>query len=276
MENKNFGIVLTTNDYDKFHFLKGNRDLRESNLRNIEKSIKENGYNHLSFIIVDQNWNIIDGQHRFIVCKKLGLPVIYIQQYVDNPEKDVEIINNNKASWKIGDYVASYAKQGREDYIILNNLMKTNKINVRIALSLLFIEEGKTKQMSPRTEETRICKGYDLNIGKKELDRFYRRIYNLNLLDKFTSKQGAKLIKNVGNYYGKFMKLLDTDYLVAQIIKIREIDKDFYIDMLDKREPLDIVMDYQRTHMAETEEEYEDNPFGDSDEDDDLDDWDFN
>ena len=66
-------------DYNKFKFVKWNRDLNKSNLLKLESENKKKFQMHLFPIVVDKKLNIIDGQHRFQVCKANGWEVFFLQ-----------------------------------------------------------------------------------------------------------------------------------------------------------------------------------------------------
>ena len=68
--------VFKTNNYAKFTFLEGNRGLKTAHLLRLKKSFKENPL--VSVIIVNDDFQIIDGQHRYTICQELNLPLYYI------------------------------------------------------------------------------------------------------------------------------------------------------------------------------------------------------
>jgi hypothetical protein len=67
-------------------------------------------------IIVNENYEIIDGQHRFDVIKELKLPLNYIvcEGYGLN---EVHILNQNSKTWNSDDYLSGYCSLGYKDYI---------------------------------------------------------------------------------------------------------------------------------------------------------------
>ena len=93
--------VRKTNNYKKFRFVDGNRDVaRTGRIRN---SIKENGW-YRQPILVNEHFEIIEGQHRFVVCKELGLPIEYVVQ--EGLEvKDCVPLNVSRKNWSVADYV---------------------------------------------------------------------------------------------------------------------------------------------------------------------------
>ena len=68
-------IKVTTN-YDLFSFMPGNRDIAKKNM--LVKSIEKIDLTEYKPIIVNENYVIIDGQHRFMACKELEKPIYYI------------------------------------------------------------------------------------------------------------------------------------------------------------------------------------------------------
>lgn len=70
--------VYVTKDYSIFNFLESNRAVNQNQVKKIVKSIQEKGYYPVP-ILVDDNYSIIDGQHRFTAVEQLNLPVYYIK-----------------------------------------------------------------------------------------------------------------------------------------------------------------------------------------------------
>jgi len=65
-----------TKQYEKFKFVESNRDINQSNLKKVEESILKIGIQVP--IVVNNNYEIIEGQHRFIALRKNKLVVPYI------------------------------------------------------------------------------------------------------------------------------------------------------------------------------------------------------
>lgn len=128
-----------TSDYGLFYFLRGNRDLNESKVNKIIKSVQE-GLNFFKYcsILVNEGMFIIDGQHRFVVCKKLKLPIYYV--VVPNFSlRQIAEINNNQSKWKTRDFMNCYidADVNREDYKTLETFTAEYGINVSLGINLL-------------------------------------------------------------------------------------------------------------------------------------------
>ena len=68
--------VHKTTDYFLFKPIDGNRNKNLLHINRLKKSISENYL--FTVIIVNENYEIIDGQHRFECIKELELPLYYI------------------------------------------------------------------------------------------------------------------------------------------------------------------------------------------------------
>lgn len=107
-------IIQTTYDYAKFRILKGNRHINQIHLRRLKESINNNPL--VTLIIVNERMEIIDGQHRFYVCKELGLPIHFVLVY-GYGVKEVQILNANMNNWNKQDYLDGFIKLGNKEYI---------------------------------------------------------------------------------------------------------------------------------------------------------------
>ena len=67
--------IHSTNDLSVFKILEGNRNINLANVERLVKSIEENGFLQMP-IIVNENYEVIDGQHRLMAAKKLN-SIIY-------------------------------------------------------------------------------------------------------------------------------------------------------------------------------------------------------
>ena len=106
--------VLTTTDYFLFKTIDGNRNKNLLHINRLKKSMAETYL--FTVIIVNEKYEIIDGQHRFDVIQELKLPLNYIvcKGYGLN---EVHILNQNSKTWTSDDYLDGYCKLGYEDYL---------------------------------------------------------------------------------------------------------------------------------------------------------------
>jgi len=135
--------VKETKNYEMFNQVQGNRTKNQLHLNRLKESMEE--YLLVSPIIVNQEYEVIDGQHRLHVSKELGLPVRYIQ--VDGYGLDeVHRYNQNSKNWKIEEFVDGYASMGYKDYQYLQQFSHDKLIGISIATSLLTTNNGRQYQ----------------------------------------------------------------------------------------------------------------------------------
>lgn len=112
--------VYLTYDYDKFKLMGDNRRL---NLLHVRRLIESFNQKHLvSPIIINEKWEVIDGQHRLAASKEVGVPIYYviIPKY---GIKEVQILNTNQKNWQKIDYLHSYCAEGRNPYLVFKKFM---------------------------------------------------------------------------------------------------------------------------------------------------------
>jgi hypothetical protein len=133
--------MKTTKNYDKFNLLDFNREMSESHIKKIKESIDKYGYVMSNPIIVDKEYNVIDGQHRFIACKELDLPIVY-----EVEEKGTDLIitlNTTQRRWQLSDYINYYAnKYGNANYLRLKKLSERHHLQPNTILILLHGTSG--------------------------------------------------------------------------------------------------------------------------------------
>lgn len=161
--------IQVTSDYDKFSFLKENRDVNEAHLKKLKKSI-EVKYIPVP-IIVNDNYEIIDGQHRYMACKELGLPIYYT--VIKNCSlKDVHTLNSYAKKWNWIDTLQSHVKAGNEHYIIFNEVMLEN--NFRYDQTYRILSGGLASTVKRKLEwENGLFKIHDTRTPFMWLERFH-------------------------------------------------------------------------------------------------------
>ena len=110
-----------TTDYDIFNIKEDNRDIDEKHKRKILASLNDVGYIPVP-IVVNEKFEIIDGQHRWSVMKGLGIPIAYIV-VPDIGIRECRSMNISGVTWKDEDWIKSYAASGYESYEFLRKLL---------------------------------------------------------------------------------------------------------------------------------------------------------
>ena len=136
---KNVRVQYTKN-YSKFKKVHSNRSLKTGILNKIEKSMVENGL-MLDPIKVNEDWEVVDGQHRLHVSEKLGLGIYYIK--VKGIGKKEMITQNSTGSmWNLRDFLGTYVKDGNPNYIKIQKFMYEFPM-FSITDSCVFLNGGK-------------------------------------------------------------------------------------------------------------------------------------
>jgi hypothetical protein len=106
--------VYKTSDLTIFKTLDGNRDVIQSHLKRLSKSMKDRKL--FSPIIVNEKMEVIDGQHRLMASKNNNVAIEYI---IVNGYglKEVQILNANSKNWNSDDYMNGYCDLKNQEYI---------------------------------------------------------------------------------------------------------------------------------------------------------------
>ena len=126
--------IYSTSEYNLFHKLKGNRGINELHVRKLVEAIKEKDLQIP--IIVDEDMNVLDGQHRLDAYKIVGNPVSYIVK--DKFElQDVRNVNSVNRKWTLTEYLMSYCKLGKKDYQLLEWFHRTYEFGIAECVAML-------------------------------------------------------------------------------------------------------------------------------------------
>lgn len=113
-------VYLTTN-YDQFRVLDGNRAVTATRVNKIKKSIQTVGYIP-NPIIINENYEVIDGQGRLQACRELQEPIAFIK-VPGIGIKECISMNINQGNWTLTDYIQSYSDRDNISYRYLINLL---------------------------------------------------------------------------------------------------------------------------------------------------------
>jgi hypothetical protein len=122
MDNAN--QVQSTTNYGLFQFMDSNRDTNRGHIEALKAAFEESGnFTQVQPILVNENFQIIDGQHRFVACQELGVP-IYYTQVAGLGVEDARKMNVLHRKWFGIDYAKSYAEAGDTNYQRFLQLME--------------------------------------------------------------------------------------------------------------------------------------------------------
>jgi hypothetical protein len=140
--------IYFSKTYGDFKMLKGNRDIDPKKIKKIKAAIEDEGIDILKYapIIVDEKMRIIDGQHRYQVCRELKRPVHYV--VIEKADlKEVAKINSNSSSWKVKDFLNSFVDLKRPAYEKIVELRETYNVTPLVLGGLLNNGHAKVRNL---------------------------------------------------------------------------------------------------------------------------------
>ncbi len=128
-------LTNKTKDYSIFKLIADNRArISESHVKKLEDSIKSRNLLDLRPILINSDFEVVDGQHRLMAAKNLGLEIYY---QIKEDFKDSDIIAFTKSkSWNTDDYINYWCLQGNQEYIKLREFARLNAISISTALCI--------------------------------------------------------------------------------------------------------------------------------------------
>lgn len=126
--------VERTKEYGRFTFLDGNRDVSQMHLKRLKESMQEKYL--ICPIIINDKFQIIDGQHRFLAAQDLKLPIFYIVVRSYGLE-EVQRFNSNQKNFSADDFLSGYCDLGNQEYLILREFKNTYGLDVNLCIILL-------------------------------------------------------------------------------------------------------------------------------------------
>jgi hypothetical protein len=105
--------IEKTSNYKRFKLIGGNRGISKAHVKHIKESMAEKVIPVP--IIVNEKFEIIDGQHRFTAASELKHPIHFVKiPGLGLP--DVQRLNSNSKNWTLNDYLQSYLDLGKKSY----------------------------------------------------------------------------------------------------------------------------------------------------------------
>ena len=244
-------VIVSTTNYDMFKLVGTNRIIKQRNVERLMKSFELTGGMSMSKpIIVDRNHNVIDGQHRLMACKKMGIPVHYVVS--DDKIENIPIYNTYQEKWGLEDYARYWAEQGNENYkrilairdrvsIALNGVLEClvssggykNDVfkegrfvfeedvdrcveYIQKILQLCYIVKGKRNVSAKMLRAIRFLsriKSFDLDTLIEKITRYQGKLYTCA-----TSEEYIQMFTSLYNYKIRLNKISAEDLLAAKNI----------------------------------------------------------
>lgn len=127
---------MKTSDYGIFRSIDGNRKINKGHVLRLAEAIERKNLLQYFPILLNEDMEIIDGQHRLNAAMKLGYDVHY-EVVPGLSLKDVMSINTNSKSWALVDFIDSYIELEKPDYVILKTFMDRYHMGATLSAALL-------------------------------------------------------------------------------------------------------------------------------------------
>jgi hypothetical protein len=228
--------IQTTTNYDQFKPIDGNRKLIRLHVKKLTESMRKNYL--FTVILVNEKFEIIDGQHRFECAKELKLPINYVMVngYGLN---EVHIFNQNSKTWNADDYLDGYCQLEYPVYIEYKKFKNKYKFGHNECMLLLSnastgrnVEDFKNGKfeikdlkiaMQKAEKIIKLSKHYSgwnrrsfvfamntmLNNPAFDFDVFMDKLeyLSMDLVDCVTTEKYIELIKKIYNYKNRLNKI---------------------------------------------------------------------
>lgn len=155
------GNTYRTSEYEVFQRLEGNRKVLAARVSKIRNSIVKNGY-IFNPIVVNEKYQVIDGQGRLEALSSMGLPVDFVIAVGAGLEQCVALNASGKI-WTIADYIDSYCEMGNRNYLRFREIASkypefNHQLKVMIITGLAsspnnIIKEGRMELTAERAAE---------------------------------------------------------------------------------------------------------------------------
>ena len=144
MDNTTSTVQQST-QYSRFKFMFNNRDQSRGHIEALKKAFEEVGnLTEVQPILVNEKFEIIDGQHRFVAAKDLGAPIFFTVR-PGLGISDARSMNILHRSWTTDDFAQSYASSGDPNYVKYLQLREDYGFNHSITIA--YVEGGENKGM---------------------------------------------------------------------------------------------------------------------------------
>ncbi len=128
--------IYSTKDYKAFKFIQGNREIIKGHFLRLTAAISKKNLLNRFPILVNKDFEIIDGQHRFLVAKNNDLELFYTVED-DASLDETLVINTNQRQWSLEDFINSYIKRGYKEYIKLEKFRKETGFSIQMIMTIL-------------------------------------------------------------------------------------------------------------------------------------------
>lgn len=127
---------MKTKDYSIFRNVTGNRQVTPAHVESLAAAIERRNLLEYFPVLVNENMEVIDGQHRLMAAAKLNVPIHY-EKVKGLTLDDIMSINTASKNWSINDFIDAYVRLGNAHYAVLQDFIKRHGLGASVAAGLL-------------------------------------------------------------------------------------------------------------------------------------------
>ena len=228
-----------------FKFREDNREkIDQNHVKRLKESISSKNLLDLRPIIVNSDYEVIDGQHRLLAAQALNVDIYYEIKNELNDPLDVILMNTSK-SWGINDYLNFYVKHKYPEYLKLKSYMVSQNLPVRTAVTLC---SGRKKFSFPDFKAGKFV--YEEIANQELVDMCWDTINYLKKMNGFcafteSSRFWVALVKLVSHENFNFQKWNQNLSKMVQRVCAKATSKDYCAMLMNiynfqNREKIDI------------------------------------
>lgn len=144
-------MIQITSNYQLFKPFFLNRGIQKRNLQLIKESLSKDNLLYLHPIIVTNDYEILDGSHRFEAAKLLNIPIHFIQLPKMPLEQLINMLisfNFNMSKWGTFQFLQLYCKLNKKEYLEFKEFQEHFKLDSHLALPISKLRE-KARNVNP-------------------------------------------------------------------------------------------------------------------------------
>lgn len=243
-------MIQKTKRYEMFKFRDDNRlKIDRNHVNKLVESIRSRNLLELRPIDVNENMEILDGQHRVLAAKELGVEIYYkIQKELT--QNDIILMNVTK-NWTVSDYLNYYVKNQYIEYVKFLRFIEKNQISIRLGLALtygkghdihkkfregtyVFREEEINKEIETCWDTIHLIKQFNGHCFFLSTARFWQALMKLIRHPDFDNehwkKNLKKMIERVSVRVSEkdYLKMMTEIYNWRHNLKIKFIEEEIY------------------------------------------------
>lgn len=233
------GRVYKTDDYSLFKLSRFNRTviLRKQMIDQAKQGL-------IAPIIVNENYVVIDGQHRLAAAKEAKVPIEYIVKSGLNKD-DIVRMNTVQRRWSLKDYIEAFANQGNIAYIQLAELINKKYADVTVTVQIA-VNSASTSEARKHVED-----------GNFEFFNYGRTVAFLHYYERFKeqTKTPKRTTVTTALYALSKLKKFNKDRMIQKTIA-GGLSEDIKVKTFNHSDILKELIDAYNTYLSPQNEKY--------------------